>query len=85
MNIWFLASPQGYPFSFCVYTGKYMHSSKPLEKRVVNKVIEVLENYSNHAIFLTVFLVQQPFAEIWQEKAYEVPQLFTRTEHKTAH
>ena len=34
--------------------------------------------------FLTIFLVQQPFAEIWQERADDVPELFVRTEHKTA-
>ena len=85
MKIWFFASAQGYPFSFDVYTytSKDMSSSEPLRERVVNKLIAVIKNYSNYAIFLTLFLVQQPFAEIWQEKAYDVPELFARTEHKT--
>ena len=64
MKIWFLASAQGYQFGFDVYTGKDISSSEPLGERVVNKLTAVLENYSNHAIFLTIFLVQQPFAEI---------------------
>ena len=32
-----------------------MYSSEPLGERVVNKLTEVLGNYSNYAIFLTVF------------------------------
>ena len=84
MKIWFLASAQGYPFSFDVYTGKDMSSSEPLGERVVNKLTVVLENYLNYAVFFDNFLVQQPFAEIWQERAYDVPELFARTEHKTA-
>ena len=55
MKMWFLASAQGYPFSFDVYTGKDMSSSEPLGERVVNKLTAVLENYSNYAIFFENF------------------------------
>ena len=55
MKIWFLASAQGYSFSFDVYTGKDMSSSEPLGERVVNKLTAVLENYSNHAFFFDNF------------------------------
>ena len=85
MKIWFLASAHGNAFSFNVYTGKDMSSSEPLGEQVVNKLIEVLEKYSNHAIFLTIFLVQQPFVEIWLKRAYDVSEIFAKTEHKSAH
>ena len=55
MKIWFLASAQGYPFSFDVYIGKNMSLDEPLGERVVNKLTEVLENFSNFAIFLIIF------------------------------
>ena len=57
MKIWFFASAQGYPFSFDVYTyiSKDMSSSKPLRERVVNKLIAVIKNYSNNAIFFDNF------------------------------
>ena len=34
--------------------------------------------------FLTIFLVQQPCVEIWLERLYDVPELFSKTERKTA-
>ena len=61
MKIWFLASAQGYPFSFNVHTGKDMSSSEPLGQRVVNKLTAVLENYSNYAIFFDNFFSSTAF------------------------
>ena len=50
MKIWFLASSQGYPFAFQVYTGKSDSKEGPLEEQVVNELTEVLEENSNHIL-----------------------------------
>ena len=55
MKIWFLASAQGYPFAFQVYTGKSDSKEGPLGERVVNELTEVLEENSNHILYFDNF------------------------------
>ena len=59
-----------------------MSSSEILGKQVINKLTEVLENYSNYVIFWINFLVHQPFVEIWQERAYDLPELLPKQNTK---
>ena len=51
----FLASSQGYPFSFQVYTGKDGSSDQPLRERVVNTLTDVLKNKRSHADYIDNF------------------------------
>ena len=82
MKIWFLASTQGYPFSFDVYTGKDISSSEPLGERVVNKLTEVLEKYSNHAIFFDNFFSSTALCRDLTRKGLRCTELFARIEYK---
>ena len=51
MKVWFLASSQGYPFSFQVCTGRDGSSDQPLGERVVNILTDVLKNKRSHAVY----------------------------------
>ena len=55
IKIWFLASSQGYPFAFQVYSGKSDSKEGPLGERVVNELTEVLEENSNHILYFDNF------------------------------
>ena len=55
MNIWFLTSSEGYPFSFQVYTGKDDSVNGPLGKRVVKTLTAVVEDNSNHSVYFDNF------------------------------
>ena len=55
MKFWFLASSQGYPFSFQVYTGQDGSSDQPLGERAVNTLTDVLKNKRSHAVYFDNF------------------------------
>ena len=55
MKVWILASDDGYPFSFDVYTGRSAGESGPLGKRVVDKLTRCLEKKSSHTLYFDRF------------------------------
>ncbi len=55
MKIWILASDDGYPFSFDVYTGRSPGESGPLGERVVDKLTQCLEDKSLHTLYFDRF------------------------------
>ena len=69
MKIWFLASSQGYPFAFQVYTGKSDSKEEPLGERVVNELTEVLEENSNHILYFDNFFSSTTLCRDFAEKS----------------
>ena len=69
MKIWFLASSQGYPFAFQVYTGKSDSKEGPLGERVVNELPEVLEENSNHILYFDNFFSSTTLCRDLAEKS----------------
>jgi DNA excision repair protein ERCC-6 len=54
-KIWMLCSSNGYPYNLQVYSGKDPENSGPLGHRVIDKMIQVLDNPSNHEIYFDNF------------------------------
>ena len=54
-KIWMLCSSNGYPYNLKVYSGKDPEDSGQLGHRVTDKMIQVLDNPSNHEIYFDKF------------------------------
>lgn len=55
MKLWVLASSDGFPFSFDVYTGKNDTGEGLLGERVVKKLIATMENPADHCLYTDNF------------------------------
>ena len=57
MKIWFLASFHGYQFTFQVCTGKDISADGPITSRVVDKLIEEIQDRRYHEVYCDNFQV----------------------------